>query len=156
MHAMSRFPLRILSNASACPSFDSAGLTVGGGSKGMIPRTAASPRSESARTVLPAFAISGALGGAVASSLQPDKTIREAHAASVPKATWILMPHLPFICLSGGTTGDAIHDTAGAGSKLLRGLERRFSPNEQVIDRQRWLALQPLMHQVVETCTGRA
>src|SRR5215207_3370596 len=96
MHAMSRFPLRILSNASAWPSRTSAGLTTGAGSRGVIPRPAVNWRTSAARALMPAFDISGALGGAVASSLQPDRTIREVQAASVPMAAWILMPHLPF------------------------------------------------------------
>src|SRR5215207_4236794 len=112
MHAMSRFPLRILSNASAWPSRTSAGLTTGAGSRGVIRRSAVSWRTSAARALMPAFDISGALGGAVASSLQPDSTIREVQAASVPMAAWILMPHLPFGWLSGGTTGGVRLDKA--------------------------------------------
>src|SRR5438034_8366824 len=39
---MSRLPLRILSNASACPSLDNAGRTYGRGGSGTMPRPAAS------------------------------------------------------------------------------------------------------------------
>ncbi len=82
------------------------------GSRGVIPRPAVSWRTSAARALMPAFDISGALGGAVASSLQPDRTIREVQAASVPMAAWILMPHLPFGWLSGGTTGGVRLDKA--------------------------------------------
>ena len=43
----------------------------------------------------PGFRQGRSFRGAVASSAQPKRPMREAHAVSAPKAAWILMPDLP-------------------------------------------------------------
>src|SRR5215831_17438211 len=74
MHAMSRLPLRILSNARAWPSLASAGRTRGAGGSGTIPRPAASWRIScgviTSEGVTSCRAAVGAVGASVVRSEQ--------------------------------------------------------------------------------------
>jgi len=106
VQAMSRFPLRILSNASARPNRTSAGRTYGRRGRALIPRPAASFRTRAGVVAVSDEGVTSArrasLKGAVAWSVQATTSVASATSATVEPFNFGIGPPRLFGAPRGG------------------------------------------------------